>query len=63
MQMKAFRVVVLQVKSRDSFGRPKAVEFVHDDDTVDLSDPGNREFITALIEPHKVAPRKAKARG
>ena len=55
---KRMQVVVLKVNSKDDLGRPKNV----DEEKVDVSNPKNREFITAMIEPKLVAP-KTKARG
>jgi hypothetical protein len=63
MQMKTMKVVVMLVQSKDAMGRPKRVELVHEDDTVDVSKPENREFITCLVEPHLVAPKKPRAKG
>jgi hypothetical protein len=60
--MKAMKVMLLLVKSKDALGRPKECVMIHEDDLVDVSKPENREFITGLVEPHLVAP-KTKAKG
>ena len=59
---RTMQIVVLKVNSKDDLGRPKEVTMIYDEEKVDVSNPKNREFITAMIEPKLIAP-KTKARG
>lgn len=61
-QFKRLQVVVLKVNSKDALSRPKEVTMIYDEESVDVSDPKNREFITVMVDPKLVAP-KTKARG
>lgn len=62
MQMKRMMVLLMIVRSRDSLGRPKKVELVYDEETVDVSNPENRDFVTAYGDETVYFP-KIKAKG
>ena len=50
MKAKTLRgpVLLFLVRERDDLGRPKKLEVVYDEEKVDLRDPKNREFVTAV---------------
>jgi hypothetical protein len=43
-------LVLLKITSRDDLGRVRGLEIVYDHETVDVSNPANREFLTAFME-------------
>jgi hypothetical protein len=56
-KLRKMKVMLLKVVTHDELGRPRKLEAVYDEETVDVSDPKNREFITALVEPQVVNPK------
>jgi hypothetical protein len=42
--------LVLKVVQRDALGRVRTLEILYDHETVDVSDPANREFLVVHIE-------------
>lgn len=60
--MKKMLVLLMLVRSKDALGRPKKVELIYDEEKVDVSNPENREFVTALGEDAVFRPKpKAKS--
>lgn len=48
---KTVKPIVLKVLTRDAQGRPSVLEVVHEEQTVDVSNPLNREFLIVFGEP------------
>lgn len=53
--------LLLRVTSHDAEGRPATFEAVPDEETIDLRDPGNREFIVACVDPKAMKPRRRES--
>lgn len=61
-KLRKMKVMLLKVVSHDELGRPRKLEAIYDEETVDVSNPANREFITALVEPQTIQSKtKGKA--
>lgn len=60
---KTVKPIVLAVRTRDAEGRPAMLEAVHEDQTIDVSNPLNREFLIVFGEPDLWKPNPAKREG
>lgn len=61
---KTVKPIVLIVRTRDSQGRPLMLEALYEEQTVDVSNPLNREFLIVFGEPGswKADPSKVEGR-
>lgn len=50
MRGKVMEPTVLKITGRDGLGRVRTLELVYDHETVDVSNPANREFLVVFIE-------------
>ena len=60
---KTVKPVVLIVRTRDAQGRPLMLEALHEEQSVDVSNPLNREFLIVFGEPALWQPDPSKAEG
>lgn len=58
---KKVRPVVMIIRSHDEKGRPRYLEACYDEQTVNVSDPFNREMLVAFVETHMAEPNPSKA--
>lgn len=63
--VKHMDAVLMKIKGRDAFGRVKDCEIIYDDESVDISDPANRQFLVVGIEKGvlETVNRPPKAKG
>ena len=57
---KPFKLALLMVRSRNEDGTPRVLEYIRDDDTVDLTRPEETEFVTAYVNAQGFGPSKEK---
>lgn len=50
MRGKVMEPAVLKITGRDGLGRVRTLELVYDHETVDVSNPANREFLVVFLE-------------
>lgn len=55
--------IVLIVRTRDDHGRPAMLEALHDEQTVDVSNELNREFLIVFGDPELWKPNPARREG